>query len=465
MSFNFYIFGTPGGRYGQYPDDYIASTLSGFMKGMSGTRLVIHREMDLMHYAFMEKVGSNEIVGFCLIFNKSQVMRPRQLIRLFRSIVEERMIESGGIIRYTVGGNLTFVIKEFNECAKDYEYLKGILDSEFENNPSLYGIERLRSTYNGIKSAVELGNDVSDAQIVAMTNQHNRVVVNEDMGIENSYIPQLISSMREQNQRANERIKKLQEANAILDKKKKQYRYVVILILAVIACAVGIFLLNGSLRNTQFALSDAREEIGILKDSVAGMKENVSSLKKDIHALNETVDGLNTTMKVRDDTISSLRRNLNRTEVSLREVQDERDNVRHKFDNLSSKYGSVMPIIINEIQIANTYYNGSIETDYGRSIYSSNSMYLTPKIRYTGVRNGGKIELKMRLYTPSGMSTGTSSPSGYSNSTSIYVYSGENTATLTGWGGASKGHWRSGSYRIDLWYGNVCLRSKTFTIY
>ena len=27
MNFNFYLFGTPGGRYNQYPDDYIASLL------------------------------------------------------------------------------------------------------------------------------------------------------------------------------------------------------------------------------------------------------------------------------------------------------------------------------------------------------------------------------------------------------------------------------------------------------
>ena len=124
-----------------------------------------------------------------------------------------------------------------------------------------------------------------------------------------------------------------------------------------------------------------------------------------------------------------------------------------------------MPIIITDIEISNTYSDGSIETDYGNTIYSSDTRYLKPRITYTGIKTSENITLSVKFYTPSGLSTGSSSPYGCSYSYSMYVYSGENQETLSGWGGSSAGHWGRGSYRFEIWYENVCLKSKSFTIY
>lgn len=94
-------------------------------------------------------------------------------------------------------------------------------------------------------------------------------------------------------------------------------------------------------------------------------------------------------------------------------------------------------------------------------------MYLKPRITYTGISSGHSITINVRWYTPDGtVSRGEGSPSGYSLSQSIYVQSGEdNITTLSGWGNQTKGNWKKGKYRFEIWYGNVCLRSKTFTIY
>ena len=93
-------------------------------------------------------------------------------------------------------------------------------------------------------------------------------------------------------------------------------------------------------------------------------------------------------------------------------------------------------------------------------------MYLKPKISYTGINPGRSINLKVKWYKPNeSLSTGDSSPSVFSQQSSLYVYSGSNTETLTGWGNKNKGHWAKGTYRIEIWYENVCLKAKTFTIY
>lgn len=133
---------------------------------------------------------------------------------------------------------------------------------------------------------------------------------------------------------------------------------------------------------------------------------------------------------------------------------------------LKQKVGDSYPIIISDIEIANSYKGGNIETDFGNTIYSLNTMYLTPKITYYGISSGTKT-LYVKWFKPDGtMSSGSSSPYGFSQSDNHYLYSGsDNTLTLSGWGNENKGHWKAGNYRIEIWYNNTCLKSKNFRIY
>ena len=215
-----------------------------------------------------------------------------------------------------------------------------------------------------------------------------------------------------------------------LQSQKKQYRNVILLVLVVLACCVGLFFMNGSLNNTKNELSGARNKISDLNSRVSNLKEE-----------------------------------LDNTKTSLKITLEERDKVQQKMNDLKNTVGSSMPILITDIQIANTSSDGDIVTDYGNTIYSSNTMFLKPKISYTGIKTGENIDLNVKFYTPSGLSTGSGSPYGCSYSTSMYVYSGDNTETLSGWGSSSRGHWSSGTYRFEIWYGSICLKEKTFTIY
>lgn len=129
------------------------------------------------------------------------------------------------------------------------------------------------------------------------------------------------------------------------------------------------------------------------------------------------------------------------------------------------KVVGVYPIIISKIEIGNTYYDGTIETSYGSTLYSYNTMYLAPKIYYTGLTSGDKY-LKIRWYRPSGeLVTGGGSPTGYSQEKLYYLYEGENSLTLNGYGGSDRGHWSTGTYRIEIWYNDICLKSQTFNIF
>lgn len=153
-------------------------------------------------------------------------------------------------------------------------------------------------------------------------------------------------------------------------------------------------------------------------------------------------------------------------QIEKQELVHQKESIEEALRSLKQIVGGSYPLIISDIEIANTYKGGDVETDYGRTIYSSNTMFLKPRITYYGIQSGTKT-LKVKWYNPDGsIRTGSSSPYGFSQSDDHYISSGaNNTLTLRGWGYENKGHWSSGTYRIEIWYETTCLKSKTFYIH
>ncbi len=152
--------------------------------------------------------------------------------------------------------------------------------------------------------------------------------------------------------------------------------------------------------------------------------------------------------------------------LTISSLRSENNRIKQDMTKFKNKVISAYPLIITDIEIANIYYNGDIHTNYGGSLYESSTMYLKPRIKYTSFISGYK-ELKVKWYNPDGsIRRGDSSPYGFSQSESIYLsIEDNNTYELSGWGNSYKGNWDSGTYRIEIWYENTCLKSKTFTIY
>ena len=142
------------------------------------------------------------------------------------------------------------------------------------------------------------------------------------------------------------------------------------------------------------------------------------------------------------------------------DAKNDNKNLRQKLDDISAHY----PIIIKSIKVGNVYKDGTIATDYGSTIYASNSMFLKPQIEYKGLKASQTITLYQKLYKNGGLETGTSSPSGYSTKYDLNI-SDEDKIGLTGFGSETKGNWASGSYRYEIWYNNMCLKAIDFYLY
>lgn len=123
------------------------------------------------------------------------------------------------------------------------------------------------------------------------------------------------------------------------------------------------------------------------------------------------------------------------------------------------------PFEVTACTVCNEDNDGKKINTYGNTIYSSRTKYLKPKLSIKSEKSGN-YTIYYKLLKPDGtLSTGTSSPSGYSSSKSVYIYSGTREYELSGWGSNTSGHWPAGTYKYEFYCEGASLGYYTFTIY
>lgn len=442
MNYNVYIFGELSSGYTQYPEDsssHVLKKIYPFCK--APTQIAIRRDASMMYYCYIRKLNDNKYFGLSIAVNGYYISRVDELFSLFENTIE-KIAQQGSFIHFAKDGSLTTSTTILKDEEEEIDTLSENLRRGFEALGSSTNILP-QVDYTVAKDSVKEFNALDDKRdMVRASYTYGYTFIYKDKDFNtvrvNSY-RSVLSQLNDENNNLRKRNEELKEQNTKILKQKKQFKNVIFLILAVIGCGVGLLFLNDNLNTTKSELADANNTISIRDDSIKSKDGQISRLKNDVHNLN----------------------------VRLNNEREKREKTESEFSSFKSSLSSSIPILITDIEIANVYNDGSIETSYGSSIYSSGTMYLKPRITYTGVRTGESITLYARLYGTSGtLQTGNSSPSGYTFSNSMTVSSGEgNTYELSGWGSSNKGNWGRGSYRYEIWYGNVCLRAKTFTVY
>lgn len=163
---------------------------------------------------------------------------------------------------------------------------------------------------------------------------------------------------------------------------------------------------------------------------------------------------------------SSLKYLISEKEAIVSDKMKDIEEVKRELSDLESSIIEVAPFVITRVEIANVYNGGRIETDFGRTIYSSRTMFLKPKIFYRAFVDLKDKKLSYKLFRPNGeLSSSSISPSGYTFTKSYDLLKGNNELKLTGWGTENEGNWESGDYRLEIWYDSKCVFLKQFHIY
>lgn len=437
MNFKLYIFGESSG-YKQYPDDSV-DFRSYYRNQQTDALLTIKRNEDLVYYVYTQRIDKEQVsfLGFCLVFNGVYIKKVEVAFSIFEKAYSDCIL-GGKLFKIGKNGKIGFATEDFSFQLKEIDRIVNLFNDELEKKnrnlfvplPKTYKVGLGNKSFAITDGDVAIGNAIScyDSVLIPYSGK-------EDESLD--YIGEMVQQLYTEN-------KTLKADYAKLNRRKKQYRWVAILSVMVIASLVGLYLLNdnlsGVISNQNTTIDDLRMTLADRDSSIVLLRDTIAKKKKTIVLKEREINRLGSLLTLCKD--------------SLNETKSELASLKNDF-----------PIRILSIDIANAYSGGKIETDYGYSIYSKNTMYLTPRISYVGVDNGKNVNLKVRWYTPDGsLSVGNSSPNGFSQQQSLYIHSGYNTITFSGWGNAQKGHWGKGKYRIEIWYNDICLKSKTFII-
>lgn len=147
----------------------------------------------------------------------------------------------------------------------------------------------------------------------------------------------------------------------------------------------------------------------------------------------------------------------------LNVLQDIRDKVIEVYND-DSVSSSSTPVTFQSADVRIEKDNGDAVTDWGQTIYSYRTRYLTPRIKVNCTK-AGTYTFNIKMFNADGkLTTSSDSPSGYSYDSSRTLTKGENTVKFQGWGSDTAGHWKAGNYRFEFYLGDKYLGSKSFTI-
>lgn len=154
-------------------------------------------------------------------------------------------------------------------------------------------------------------------------------------------------------------------------------------------------------------------------------------------------------------------------------LNDELEKIREENQNLQGRKISypritTYPLTLTKIEFA-SWDGNNLVNSYGNTLYANNLNYISPRIHYSTniFFSAGNKDIYVKLYLPNGtLSTGSTSPAGYSYKSSLYLSANSTNKMLelTRWGTDSGGYFDRGWYRFEVWYNSGCIGTASFFV-
>lgn len=436
-----------------YPNDqthnYFQYAIS---KAKNNAQIVLVRKDNLLHYCYVRKINNKQIFGLCLRLDRIY-SDAKDLFRAFDSTVS-KLVESGVILQIDDKANIKLCVSNFvsetvavKEMSDTLIHALGITQKNtVPLPPADYSIS--------INDCIELSlEDSTNVQIINAIKKYSNVYIVKTHD-EISRVTEFANLIKKKNGEINQlqdTIIQQDKTISNLEIQRNNFRLVLCLLSFIF---VGTIIFYFFAQSKYKIIDDQTDKIETLNSDVQSKNTRIQNLKQNVLSLEKELENANTT-------ITNLKKTNELVTDSLKQTSSELNEIYSYFSDI--------PFVITNIEIANTDKGGAIETNYGYRIYSSNTMYLTPKIKYIGLSSGNR-NLRVKLYDSSGnLSKGTfknkPSPDDCTYSEYFYLSKGKNDCTLVGWGNENKGNWKKGKYRFEIWSDGLCLGIKRFEVY
>lgn len=439
MNHSIYLFGDLGSGFSQYPDDFTKRILQVKSSDLTAaTQIALHREGNLIYYSYYRRLLGDEVsdnyIGFSVCFNSVYTKDIETLFRIYEQCITDLAI-SGKIVEFSKNGDLLANSGSFHLQRDEVERISSQISSAINNIPSSHFSELPPVNYGAERDSVSCCVlDEAEVHIPLLLPEINNILILKDKDFKTSQFvgfAKQLSELYDTNQALKKENEELKKEVSALTRKKKQYRLVTLLsIIALAAVALIIFFrqniveLQGEVEDKESIIATKDQRIETLKGEITKKDASISSLKKQV---------------------------------------ENKESIIHARDTFLVNYVSASPC---PIAISNIELRGG-DGEYGGPIYSSSTDYVFSRMKAHSLIEG-TVDILVKFYTPYGLSTGSKAdvPTGFSYKSSVSLQKNQTSIIyINGWGGDDKGHWKSGSYRIEYWYKDICIGTKYYTIH
>ena len=457
MNFDFYLFGTPDG-YNQYPLDNKADLFRSFHDEVkSDTQMTIWRNAELVYYVYtrnLRTAGKNQYFGMVIALNGLYLTNIGNVLSVFEQLCSNIALR-GRILKIDKTGKIQFVHSRFIDTPDEIETTvhecRELVETNLRDD-----LRHLPEEYIVPRRAVSIAYDdgFNDSKLHSLLKEYNCIHFTNADNKDVEYFDEIIARLYEDNRNLKEQYRRL-------NSQKKQYRFVIILFILLLAVGGTLFAVNHYVHLKHEELREKDKQILNQDSTINSQKEENEQLSQENLLLNDSVDMF-------EDSLVILKKKVRQQQAKISELNDDIALQELDYNNLRRTVGQTFPILISSVQMGNLNSDGSKETDYGNRIYSSYTYYLEPRIEYRGFTTGS-VYLKMKLYLPDGTlwrdNASLRDCSRTSRISSIMNAMKKINTSDFRVGGGYRGYWRRGTYRIEFWYNDrVCLYSGTFNI-
>ncbi len=420
-----YIFSYVSGNYQQYTSDHSEAFIKQCCIDCKDThQIAIHRDGNLMYYAYLYKKNASSIYGFCVVCGEI-CLNLKWLFEYLQKTLEVSA-NKGVLFNYDKQGQICKNVVNFSSEAAEIDNVFRDIKKYLEMRPAYWEQVSPEDLSIPLTSRITFAFNDDKLKITEALRHYHNVIVTMENTIPSSFSQTVLRLNSEKEQLMIQKTE-LETKIELLKRQKKQYKWVIVLSLLVVVGLIAIISINQNINELHGVLSTRDISIDSLNNVVANKNQAIST---------------------RDNIIS-------RKEKELNAAKSELNTVKGVLDSISS----YMPFVVYELNVKNE------GEEYGGTIYSKNTTYIYPKLETYGLTDG-TIELFVKFYSPDGFQTYSESPPGYTYSDKVTLNKHQNnTLVLSGYGDKTKGNWKSGSYRIEIWYESRCLYEKKFTIY
>ena len=382
MNSSVYFFGDLNNSYIQYPRDYSVEIFNNIarMRSLSHSQIIIHRDRDLMYYAYIKNIDKQGYVGLCVLVNNVAFSDFDKLFDVFENAITFLSM-SGQVLRINDDGT---VVSNAFDLLSDSSILEDLCLSIKNKISRLdkYSFKLPTESYNISKTEVKRFSLSSDEKETILKSSYTycyTVVYKNGDSEELTSYTNIVKRLNSEKIELAEKNETLLQNIKELEKQKKQTTKVMFLSFSILVCFFLIYSFKSTVDSTVASLNETENILQQEKEKSQVANNELKDLR-DRYA--ETQSKLLIDISAKDKTISSLA-------LLVDSLKDQTELLTNRI----SKVNKIYNMLKSDYELLKkNYYKQSISSsnkDFSKTYTSSYATknIINENIRYAFVKH------------------------------------------------------------------------------